>query len=284
MDGWRGQRWKLVGMERKGRKERGRTYREDDTRMWKLEALVFVGGIYRMFQRRHRSGHGWYTRCVTRGITWSGAIGLAGNHRTLEDKSALNGVTDTGATWRGFDVIKAVINRVEERCKTKGCYQRVDFYFSFARIRSERSVVPCFTEFFTDIKWLDAWTGSKIPTVCATTIETQPSGKEVWELFKHRLYRSGLIEHHGRKTLTIYFNVLMETAGKKWIHRSSTIPGSPPLIDGGSEKFIGCSRRYLRFAQIYWHVRCVTENYVIAWLRIDQFATGVIGYLTDAHL
>lgn len=75
-------------------------------------------------------------------------IGLAGNHRTLEDKSALNGVTDTGATWRGFDVIKALINRVEERCKTKGCYQRLDFSFSFklARLREVRSV-PYFTEF-----------------------------------------------------------------------------------------------------------------------------------------
>lgn len=66
----------------------------------------------------------------------------------------LNGVTDTGATWRGFDVIKALINRVEERCKTKGCYQRLDFSFSFklARLREVRSV-PYFTEFYKIIRY-----------------------------------------------------------------------------------------------------------------------------------
>lgn len=93
----------------------------------------------------------------------------------------------------------------------------LDFSFSFklARLREVRSV-PYFTEFYKIIRYkiIRRVDGIKDP-VCATMIETQLPGEEGCELFKHRLYRLGLIEYHGRKTLTIYFNVLMETAGKK---------------------------------------------------------------------
>lgn len=58
----------------------------------RLEALVLVG---RNLQDVREEASFWsrliHMRCVTRGITWSATIGLAGNHRTLEDKSALNG-------------------------------------------------------------------------------------------------------------------------------------------------------------------------------------------------
>lgn len=61
--------------------------------------------------------------------------------------------------------------------------------------------------------------------------------------------------------------------------------GRTPLVEGGSEKFIGCSRRYLALAQDLL-ARAMRHGGVrySTTIRIDQFAAGVIGYLTDAHL
>ena len=47
-----------------------------------------------------------------------------------------------------------------------------------------------------------------------TTVKKHNDETEAFE----RLFRSGSIDRHGRKTLTIYFNVLIETRGREKVN------------------------------------------------------------------
>lgn len=42
-----------IGGDGEKKERKGRSYREDGSKLWSS-----WGGIYRMFERRHRSGHG----------------------------------------------------------------------------------------------------------------------------------------------------------------------------------------------------------------------------------